>query len=119
MPPIYVARGILIESTSSTWLYRTAVEHSAFYQYNFNTAQNIFSGMIQTETPYFRPISKPPGSYEEAVGVFPGDPKYKCDNKAGYDFDGCDPSWAVLIRGSCNIVIGGAGLFSGFRLTLS
>ncbi|GFF51516.1 hypothetical protein IFM51744_07607 [Aspergillus udagawae] len=39
---VYSARGMLIESQKATWLYGTASEHSVFYQYNFNGAQNIF-----------------------------------------------------------------------------
>jgi hypothetical protein len=45
------------------------------------------------------------------VGRFAGDPKYQRDGK---DFDGCDSSWAVMIRESTDIIIGGAGLYSWF-----
>lgn len=108
---VYVARGLLVESQSPTWLYGTSSEHAVYYQYNFNRAKNIFAGMIQTESPYYQPTPKAPAPFQNAIGRFPGDPKYKCD---GNDFDGCDSSWAVIIRESSDIVIGGAGLYSWF-----
>ncbi|KAF1850325.1 glycoside hydrolase family 55 protein [Cucurbitaria berberidis CBS 394.84] len=108
---VYVARGLLIESQAPTWLYGTASEHSVYYQYNFHKAKNIFAGMIQTESPYYQPIPKAPAPFANAVGKFPGDPQYKC---SGGEFDGCDSSWAVIIRESSDIVIGGAGLYSWF-----
>ncbi|KAH8690398.1 pectate lyase superfamily protein-domain-containing protein [Phaeosphaeriaceae sp. PMI808] len=108
---VYVARSLLIESQSPTWMYGTASEHAVFYQYNFNKAKNIFTGMIQTESPYYQPTPKAPAPFEKAVGRFPGDPKYQCDGK---DFDSCDSSWAVMIRESTDIIIGGAGLYSWF-----
>ncbi|KAK0746794.1 pectate lyase superfamily protein-domain-containing protein [Schizothecium vesticola] len=108
---VYVARGLLIESQSATWLYSTSSEHSVLYQYNFHKARNIFAGMIQTESPYYQPTPKPPAPFAADVGRFYGDPDYSCK---GTDFDGCDSSWAVLIRGSRNIFIAGAGLYSWF-----
>lgn len=53
---IYTGRGMLVESTAGTiWLYGTAVEHHALYQYQFIGTTNIFMGQIQTETPYWQP----------------------------------------------------------------
>ncbi|KAK4203018.1 pectate lyase superfamily protein-domain-containing protein [Triangularia verruculosa] len=109
---VYVARGLLVESTSPTWLYGTSSEHAVFYQYNFHKAQNIFAGMIQTESPYFQPTPNPPAPFEAAVGKLPGDPDYSC--KSGDEFSGCDQSWAVIIRESANIFVAGAGLYSWF-----
>lgn len=82
-----------------------------YYQYNFNRAKNLFAGMIQTESPYYQPMPKAPVPFEKSVGKFPGDPQYKC---SGGEFDGCDSSWAVIIRESSDIVIGGAGLYTWF-----
>lgn len=106
-----MARGLLVESQSATWLYGTSSEHAVFYQYNFNKASNIFAGMIQTESPYYQPTPKAPKPFEGAVGRIAGDPDYRC---AGGDFDGCDSSWSVIIRGSQNIFIAGAGMYSWF-----
>jgi hypothetical protein len=108
---VYSARGALIESQKATWLYGTASEHSVFYQYNFLGAQNIFTTMIQTESPYFQPTPRPPAPFASAVGVFSGDPTYSCN---GNDADGCDESWAVMMKGSQNIHIGSAGTYSWF-----
>ena len=108
---VYVTRGMLIESTSATWLYGTSSEHSVYYQYNFHGAQNIFTTMIQTEAPYYQPTPEPPAPFSDQVGIIPGDPSYSCD---GGDFDGCDEAWAVTLTKSQNIHIGGAGTYSWF-----
>ncbi|KAE9372961.1 glycoside hydrolase family 55 protein [Stipitochalara longipes BDJ] len=109
---VYIARGFLIESKKSTWLYATASEHSVFYQYNFNSAANIYAGMLQTESPYFQPTPAPPAPFAAVVGVLPGDPNYTC--AAGNEFSGCDESWSVIMKGSENIFIAGAGIYSWF-----
>ncbi|KAL8365461.1 hypothetical protein RB595_004326 [Gaeumannomyces hyphopodioides] len=108
---VYSARGVLIESQSATWLYGTASEHNVFYQYNFHGARNVYTTMIQTESPYYQPTPKPPAPFEKAVGKFVGDPNYDC---RGGDFDGCDESWAVVMTGSQDIHIGAAGTYSWF-----
>jgi hypothetical protein len=107
---VYVARGFLIESTTATWLYGTASEHSVYYQYNFNGARNIYAGMLQTESPYYQPMPKPPAPFSNVIGQFAGDPSYRCGN----DFDGCDASWAVIVRKSSNLHFAGAGVYSWF-----
>lgn len=66
--------------------------------------------MLQTESPYFQPTPPPPAPFAAVVGLFPGDPDYKC--AAGDEFSGCDESWAVMMTGSKNIFIAGAGLYS-------
>lgn len=104
---IYNTRGILIESMTATWFYGTASEHSTFYQYQFWNTENIHSGMIQTEQPYYQPTPKPPDPLSDFVGVFPGDPAQKCDKN-----EPCDAGWVVRIYGSSNINIQGAGLYS-------
>ncbi|KAH9219718.1 pectate lyase superfamily protein-domain-containing protein [Leptodontidium sp. 2 PMI_412] len=109
---VYIARGFLIESTHATWLYATASEHAIFYQYNFHGAKNIFAGMLQTESPYFQPSPPPPAPFAAAIGVFAGDPDYKCI--ASNAFSGCDESWSTIITKSANIFIAGAGLYSWF-----
>lgn len=81
------------------------------YQYNFNGARNIFTTMIQTEEPYYQPSPKPPAPFSKVVGKFSGDPKY--DGCSG-DFGGCDEGWAVIVKKSQNIHIGGAGTYSWF-----
>jgi hypothetical protein len=109
---VYVARGLLVESKHPVWLYGTSSEHSIFYQYNFHNAANVFAGMIQTESPYYQPTPPPPAPFQAALGVFPGDPAFACNRRD--PFDGCDESWALVIRGSSEIFIAGAGLYSWF-----
>jgi glucan 1,3-beta-glucosidase len=49
---IYTGRGLLIESKTGTiWLVGTGVEHHVMYQYQFANTQNIYAGVVQTETP--------------------------------------------------------------------
>ncbi|PGH35768.1 hypothetical protein GX50_01351 [[Emmonsia] crescens] len=108
---IYSARGLLVESTAATWLYGTSSEHAVYYQYNFYKAQNVFAGMIQTESPYYQPTPKPPAPFEAAVGVFSGDPIYK---NCRHGSPGCDASWALRIIESSEIYIAGAGIYSWF-----
>ncbi|KAK0102135.1 hypothetical protein ONS96_006099 [Cadophora gregata f. sp. sojae] len=108
---VYSARGALIESQKATWLYGTASEHSVYYQYNFYRAQNIFTTFLQTESAYYQPTPKPPAPFQNVVGTFANDPDYSCK---GGDADGCDESWAVIMKESQNIHIGAAGTYSWF-----
>lgn len=108
---VYVARGMLIESTSATWLYGTSSEHCVFYQYNFHHAQNIFTTVIQTEPPYYQPNPRPPAPFNNQVGIYSSDPAYNCNDA---NFSGCDEAWAVIITESQNIHIGSAGTYSWF-----
>ena len=79
------------------------------YQYNFHDARNIFTTMIQTEEPYYQPTPKPPAPFASVVGDFVGDPEYD-----DCDLGGCDEGWAVIVKESENIHIGGAGTYSWF-----
>ncbi|GAP93420.1 hypothetical protein SAMD00023353_10300200 [Rosellinia necatrix] len=108
---VYSARGMLIESQKATWLYGTSSEHSVYYQYNFNGAQNIFTTFLQTESPYYQPTPKPPAPFQSVVGTFEGDPDYSCQ---GGDADGCDESWAVIMKNCQNVHVGAAGTYSWF-----
>ncbi|KAK1638756.1 pectate lyase superfamily protein-domain-containing protein [Colletotrichum phormii] len=105
---VYVARGLLVESTEPTWLYGTSSEHAVMYQYNFHNAASVFAAMIQTESPYYQPTPTPPAPFASSVGLFPGASDYSC--AASDEFSGCDESWAVVMRGCEDIVIAGAGL---------
>ncbi|POR35855.1 Exo-beta-1,3-glucanase [Tolypocladium paradoxum] len=97
---IYVARGLLIESTEPTFLYGTSSEHSVFYQYEFYNAKNVLASMIQTESPYYQPNPRMPAPFEHIVGDMPGDPAYKCDKN-----ETCDSSWALRLINSSDIMI--------------
>ncbi|KAJ0340197.1 hypothetical protein COL922a_003629 [Colletotrichum nupharicola] len=108
---VYTARGLLIESTEAVWLYGTASEHAVYYQYNLFGAQNVFAGLLQTESPYYQPMPTAPSPYKAEVGVVRGDPKYDC---SGIDFDGCDSSWGLLVSTSQDVYIASAGIYSWF-----
>lgn len=51
---ISTGRGLLCEATKGTWLVGTGSEHNWLYNYNFNSASNVFSGLMQTESPYMQ-----------------------------------------------------------------
>ncbi|TVY51390.1 Glucan endo-1,3-beta-glucosidase BGN13.1 [Lachnellula cervina] len=51
---ISTGRGLLCEATKATWLVGTGSEHNWLYNYNFNTATNVFAGLLQTESPYMQ-----------------------------------------------------------------
>ncbi|KAJ7919716.1 putative exo-beta-1,3-glucanase [Mycena leptocephala] len=72
-PQCLQRRGILVESARGpVWLVGTASEHHVIYQYAFNNAQNIYTGLIQTETPYFQPTPIPPAPF--STNPLYGDP---------------------------------------------
>lgn len=110
---IYSARGILIESNGPVWLYGTASEHNAFYQYQFSAAKNIFSGHMQTETPYYMPDPDALGVF--TPGTFTNDPTFaNCDSDLT-----CTEAWALRILHCSDIYIYGAGFYNFFNVSRS
>ncbi|KAH6722001.1 exo-1,3-beta-D-glucanase [Leptodontidium sp. MPI-SDFR-AT-0119] len=108
---IYVARGILVESTGPTWLYGTSSEHAMLYQYQVSGARNLFMGMIQTESPYFAPAVTAPTPFKSAIGKFPNDPSFSdCPATSPK----CSAPWGLRIVDSYNVQILGAGLYNWF-----
>jgi glucan 1,3-beta-glucosidase len=108
---IYVARGVLIESAGPVWLYGTASEHNAFYQYQFMGARNIYSGHMQTETPYYMPNPDALGVY--TPGAFTNDPTFdNCDSNPA-----CTEAWALRILHSQDVYIYGAGFYNFFNVS--
>ncbi|KAH7303636.1 exo-1,3-beta-D-glucanase [Stachybotrys elegans] len=109
---IYVARGILIESRGGpVWLYGTASEHCVLYQYLLYGAENVWMGNIQTESPYYLPKPKAPAPFTNQVGMWPGDPDFKeCPDSE----PNCSAAWGLMIIGSTNVHIHGAGLYNWF-----
>src|SRR5699024_9181141 len=51
---ISTGRGILVEATQGTWLTGTGTEHHWLYNYNFHRASNVYTGLLQTESPYMQ-----------------------------------------------------------------
>ncbi|KAF7372867.1 Glucan 1,3-beta-glucosidase [Mycena sanguinolenta] len=99
----YSGRGVLIESINGpVWLVGTASEHHVIYQYAFNNAENIYAGLIQTETPYFQPTPSYPSPF--STNLTYGDP-----SEAGLY------AWGLVITNSVNVFVYGAGLYSFFQ----
>ncbi|KAJ5665733.1 uncharacterized protein N7477_008181, partial [Penicillium maclennaniae] len=51
---ISTGRGVLVGATKGTWLTGTGSEHNWLYNYNFHSEQNVYAGMLQTESPYMQ-----------------------------------------------------------------
>ncbi|KAK6542011.1 hypothetical protein TWF694_007782 [Orbilia ellipsospora] len=108
---IFVARGLLIESTGPVWLYGTTSEHAVMYQYNLYRAENVFANMIQAESSYFQPGPTAPAPLNSSLGLFQGDGEHgNCT-----DGTGCDSSWGLKVSESNGIYIAGVGLYSWFN----
>ncbi|KAF7302116.1 hypothetical protein MIND_00778400 [Mycena indigotica] len=115
----FSARGVFIDHASGpVWLAGTASEHAAslfsaftlpsdlldkvFYQYSIVGSQNVYMGMIQTETPYYQPTPAPPNPFS-ALGDW-DDPSWGSSGSA----------WALNIANSSHVYGYGAGLYSFF-----
>ncbi|KAF3902986.1 hypothetical protein ABW20_dc0106112 [Dactylellina cionopaga] len=113
---VYVARGVLIESTLPTWLWGTASEHSTLYQYQLTGASNVFMGLVQTESPYYQPSPLGPLPWSISSGEntqFTDDPAFT--DCIGLDLDRCAVSWALRILDSSDIYAYGIGFYSWFQ----
>jgi hypothetical protein len=103
---VMTGRGLLVErSQGPNWFWGGASEHSVLYQYNIWNSSNIFLGHMQTESPYYQPGITSTSIYP---ANFNGDPAF---SDCGDD-PTCLMSWALLISGSTNIYIYGAGFYS-------
>ncbi|KAF7294244.1 hypothetical protein HMN09_01152800 [Mycena chlorophos] len=100
---VFSARGILVDhSPGPVWLVGTASEHAVFYQYAVVNSQNVYMGMIQTETPYYQPTPAPPTPFN-ALSAW-NDPSWASSGSA----------WALTISKSSSIFVYGAGFYSFF-----
>ncbi|KAK4216626.1 pectate lyase superfamily protein-domain-containing protein [Rhypophila decipiens] len=107
---IFVARGLLVETTEPVWLWGGASEHAVLYQYNFHHASNNFIAHMQTESPYFQPTPDALGVWQP--GAYESDPLFEdCDPSSPT----CTLSWALMVRHSTDMLVYGAGLYSWFR----
>ncbi|KAJ7507380.1 exo-beta-1,3-glucanase [Mycena galericulata] len=97
----FSARGIFIDhAVGPVWLVGTASEHHTFYQYSIVGSNNVYAGMIQTETPYYQPVPAPPGPFQSNPAW--DDP----------DWSNSGSAWALNIATSNSVFIYGAGLYS-------
>ena len=108
---VYTGRGLYIDNVKGPlWLYGTAVEHHAVYEYQIVNSTDIVIGFMQTETAYYQPNPKAPLPFP-----------YKADWKdPGFTracaTDGTTCSgYGLRIVDSRNISIYGAGLYSFFN----
>jgi glucan 1,3-beta-glucosidase len=111
---VYTGRGMLLEG-QTVWLYGTAVEHHALYQYQFAHTGNIMAGFIQTETPYWQPVpsvlSQP---YPLSAGLSDPDYRVLCPSSAPAPTIPCS-ALGLRIIDSSGIYVYGAGLYSFFN----
>lgn len=113
---IYAGRGLLDQSASGpVWLSGTAVEHHAKYQYQFASAQNVFAGLIQTETPYYQPTTDGSVPFPAVAALddptFGGPPTVTDNNTAIPNLD----AWGLRIVDSSSVLVYGADHYSFFN----
>jgi len=114
---IYTGRGLLVDNSKGPiWLWGTAVEHFALYQYEFVGASNIFMGQIQTETAYWQPnpnatvpFKNNPAQYDP---VFPTTP-FTAPDVPGVQIPNAD-GWGFRAVNS-TLFVYGAGFYSFFN----
>lgn len=109
---LYSARGVLIQSSGPVWLWGTASEHSIMYNYQFDGVTALFSGFMQSETPYWQP--NPPAPLPFAANAAYHDPDFATCSQNGAKAP-CNSAWGLRILESQGIVIHGAGLYSFFQ----
>ena len=106
---IYNGRGVLVESQGPVWMYGTSSEHSQLYNFEFAHAQNVYAGVLQSETPYMQ--SNPTalnGGFQPSTTY--SDPDFgSCNGNAA-----CEKAWGLRVYASTNILVYGAGLYSFF-----
>ncbi|KAK3725363.1 hypothetical protein LTR37_000333 [Vermiconidia calcicola] len=111
---LYSARGVLVQSSGPIWMWGTASEHSIFYQYQFQDAQAVFIGFMQTETPYMQPNPLAPTPFTPNLKY--GDPTFAiCPSDTDPSGVPCKDSWGLRIVNSKNVLIYGAGMYSFFN----
>ena len=104
---IFNGRGVLIESQGPVWMYGTSSEHSQLYQFQFSNAQNVYAGVLQSETPYMQ--SNPTalnGGFTPSSTYF--DPEFSNTDAAS------DKAWGLRVFASTDILVMGLGLYSFF-----
>ena len=105
---VYTGRGVLIESQKPVWLWGTASEHHQLYNYQVSHAQNVFMGLIQTETPYYQsnPTALKPYTPQKSWN----DPDFSNCKTAS-----CRKAWGLRVINSSDLFVYGAGLYSFFE----
>ncbi|EJU01870.1 exo-beta-1-3-glucanase [Dacryopinax primogenitus] len=101
---IYNGRGLLSESSNGpVWLIGTASEHHTMYQYNIANSQNVYGGLMQTETAYYQPNPAATAPFQSSTTYF--DPTTYPSGMG----------WSLYIQNSGNVLVFGAGFYSFFN----
>ncbi|KAF2480880.1 pectate lyase superfamily protein-domain-containing protein [Neohortaea acidophila] len=108
---IYSGRGMLIQAAGPVWLWGTASEHSIMYNYQFDGVQALYSGLMQSETPYFQPFPEAPAPL--TINSAYGDPTFSVC--AGSASEYCKESWGLRVINSRNVLIYTTGLYSFYQ----
>ena len=106
---IYTGRGVLVESQGPVWMYGTSSEHSQLYNFEFANAQNVYAGILQSETPYMQ--SNPTALNG---GFTPSDTYFDPDFSSCNGDAGCEKAWGLRVFASTDILVYGLGLYSFF-----
>lgn len=101
---IATGRGMLVEATKGTWLVGTGFEHHTLYQYNFHRAENVFTAMQQSETPYWQGPGNEPAPQPWDKSLTYSDPTF--DHCASGDSI-CRMAFFEMIRYSSNLYLYG------------
>ena len=105
---IFNGRGVLIESEQGpVWMYGTSSEHSQLYNYQLNNAQNVYMGVIQSETPYYQ-------SNPTVLTPFIPQTNWTDPTFTDCTTPTCQKSWGLRVVSSSNVMVYGAGLYSFF-----
>jgi hypothetical protein len=110
---ISTGRGVLVEATKGTWLTGTGSEHNWLYNYNFHSAQNVYAGLLQTESPYMQgngatKTAPAPWTAESSIG----DPDFSwCDAND----QKCRTSLATNVDGGKDVLLYNSAAWAFFN----
>jgi glucan 1,3-beta-glucosidase len=110
---ISTGRGLLVEATKGTWLPGTGFEHNWLYNYNFNQAQNVFAGLLQSETPYMQglnAVKTVPAPW--TVNPTYGDPDYSW---CASNDQKCRTALATNVNGGSDVALYNSGAWAFFN----
>lgn len=115
---IAAGRGLLLESTSPSWLIGTSFQRCTLYQYNLNRASDVYIGLQQAESPYWQGN----GTQQRAPAPWVanssyGDPSFGLCTSHRYsnDNDRCYRAYGQRLVDSNNVVIHGSALWASYN----
>ncbi|CAK3804513.1 Hypothetical predicted protein [Lecanosticta acicola] len=111
---IYSARGVLMNNKGAAWLWGTASEHSAMYNYQLDGVEAFFGGFMQSETPYYQPSPEAPQPFTPNPKW--DDPEFTiCQNATSSSGVPCKDAWGLRIVNSKGVLIYATGMYSFFQ----